>query len=158
MNQKIFHTVSILSRKQPLLFGILVVLFFIGLFLFVHSRNAKNSPRSVSIEGQVYTLEIADTDQKRGKGLGERDSICETCGMLFVFETRGQYAFWMKDMRFPLDIIWLLGDRVVFVQHDVSPDFAGILHPAVNADTVLELNAGAGSSLNIGGKIQFLYK
>jgi uncharacterized membrane protein (UPF0127 family) len=115
-------------------------------------------PTSVQIGEQTYRLEIADTDIKREKGLGERDSLCADCGMLFPFERRGVYVFWMKGMRFPIDIIWLLEEKIVFIQHAVQPDFPDTINPSVSADSVLELNAGAGSGLSVGDTMPFLYK
>jgi hypothetical protein len=115
------------------------------------------SPRTVQIGTGEYALERADTYAKREKGLGGRESMCAECGMLFIFETPGQYAFWMKDMRFSLDIIWLSGETVVFVAHDVSPDFSGIIEPPVSADRVIELNAGAAKDLVPGEKVIFSY-
>ena len=113
--------------------------------------------RTVFVGERQYVLERADTDIKREKGLGERDALCKECGMLFVFDEPGQYAFWMKDMRFPLDIVWLSGDNVVFVAHNVQPDFSGIIEPGVAADRVIEVNAGAAESLESGGKVRFSY-
>jgi uncharacterized membrane protein (UPF0127 family) len=63
----------------------------------------------------------------------------------------------MKDMRFPLDIIWLSGETVVFVEQDVQPDFSGIIEPPVSADRVIEVNAGKADDLDAGDKVMFSY-
>ena len=159
MNEKI--TPPFLSSMTGRFFsvGILIVFSALGAFFFLDIGKSKHSSSSqkVKIGEVVYSLEIADTEMRREKGLGGRVTLCESCGMLFVFETRGQYAFWMQDMRFPIDIIWLLENRIVFVQHDVDPEFSGILNPMVFADTVLELGAGKGQNLRVGEEMQFLY-
>ncbi|MDO8566013.1 MAG: DUF192 domain-containing protein [Candidatus Moranbacteria bacterium] len=112
-------------------------------------------PASLELRGDRFTLEVAVTEKEREKGLGGRESLCTSCAMLFVFEKPGRYAFWMKDMRFPIDIVWLLKDRVVFVAGEVSPDFSGLLDPVVAADQVVELNAGVAKNINVGEKIRF---
>ena len=60
-----------------------------------------------------------------------------------------QYSFWMKDMRFPLDIIWIKNGEVVHVEKNVLENFSGILSPQVDADSVLEINAGNVDKLDI---------
>src|SRR3989344_8724609 len=87
--------------------GIVCILWY-GYIVWSGIR-APLSVERVSIGGVEYTLEMANTDAVRAKGLSGRDELCLRCGMLFVFEQPGQYAFWMKDMRLPLDIVWLLG-------------------------------------------------
>jgi uncharacterized membrane protein (UPF0127 family) len=130
----------------------------VGGLLAVISRPSGRIPISVFIGGQPYTLEVADTEGKRTQGLGNREGLCSTCGMLFLFEGPGRYAFWMKDMHFPLDIIWLLGDRVVAIERGVQPDYPGVFHPDAFADRVLELPASAGQSLNVGDVVRFNYE
>jgi hypothetical protein len=139
--------------------GALLILFGVSILFFIMAKKSSNQSyrfSGVIIGEKRYSLDVADSDAERKKGLGDRDSLCEECGMLFVFEQPGQYAFWMKDMRFPLDIIWLLGDEVVFVAHNVQLDFLGILDPVVSADRVIEINAGAASNFNAGERVKFL--
>lgn len=152
------------SRNNYLFFaGAIAILILLGVSVwFFHPLRVFDKERfwqvsAVRIGERKYVLEIADSDVKRQKGLGGRESLCEECGMLFVFEQPGQHAFWMKDMRFPLDIIWLLSDEAVFVARDVSPDFSGIIEPNVFADRVIEVNAGAARDLNAGERVKFSY-
>jgi len=119
--------------------------------------NPHAPPTQMELSGERFTLEIALTEKGREKGLGGRENLCSTCAMLFVFEKPGRYAFWMKDMHFPIDIVWLSGDKVVFVAHEISPDFSGILDPAVIADRVVELSAGAAKNVGVGEKVRFFY-
>jgi len=62
--------------------------------------------------------------------------------MLFLFDKSGRYAFWMKDMKFPLDFIWIAGDKVVDIDENIPPDYSGTLKPETPVDKVLEINAG----------------
>lgn len=136
--------------------GLVILLCAAALFLAGTQKADKHSlPRTVRVGAEEYVLERADTYAEREKGLGGRESMCAECGMLFIFEAPGQYAFWMKDMRFPLDIIWLSGETVVFVAYDVPSDFPGIIEPAVSADRVIELNAGAAKNLVLGERVRF---
>ncbi len=147
------------KRFFTLLSGTVLVFVLAG-FLFLNASEQMGEtsfPRAVHIGEITYVLEIAATDLERARGLGGRDSLCETCGMLFVFGQPGWHAFWMKDMRFPIDIVWMLGDRVVFVARDASPDLEGTLDPAVSADRVIELPAGAARSLDVGEAVRFSY-
>jgi uncharacterized membrane protein (UPF0127 family) len=107
------------------------------------------------IAGKTYTVERADTDEKRRLGLGERDNLCLSCAMLFVFDHPGKYAFWMKEMRFSLDIIWLAGNEVVYIERDVSADSDRVYTPDRDAHEVVELNAGAARDVMVGDRIVF---
>ena len=71
--------------------------------------------------GEEIPVEVADTLKKRSLGLGKRTSLKKGWGMLFVFEKRKTHRFWMKDMQFPLDIIWLDNHRIVHIIHNVQP-------------------------------------
>lgn len=149
----------ILSKKLFFggMIGVLFLSLCVGILFSTYAKKFAESyfSRMVRIGEENYALERADTVGERGKGLGGRDSLCEACGMLFIFESPGRYAFWMKDMRFPLDIIWLSGETVVFVAHDIQPDFPGIIEPIISADRVIEVNAGAAKSLTAGERVKF---
>lgn len=125
------------------LIGLIVILGIVASCLVLQKRvNSKVQFGQVSIRGHVFNIEVAATKSEKEKGLGERELICTDCGMLFVFDETGNYSFWMKDMRFALDILWIRNGRVVFIKKNVSPVFSGTLNPMGDADRVLELNAG----------------
>jgi uncharacterized membrane protein (UPF0127 family) len=97
----------------------------------------------VTIQGVTVHAELARTPSERERGLSGRDSLAPDRAMLFVFEARERHPFWMHDMRFDLDLVWIAGERVVDVSHRAShldPD--RILEPRVPADRVLEVVAG----------------
>lgn len=96
----------------------------------------------VSVHGHAFRVELADTDEKRALGLGGRDGLCDGCGMLFRFDAPGRYAFWMRGMRFPLDILWIRDGKIVFIEKNVVADFRGTIRPPIEADSVLEIDAG----------------
>ena len=103
--------------------------------------------------GVILTVEIAATPADQQKGLSDRDSMALSHGMLFVFNSEGMWGFWMKGMRFSLDIIWFDSQkRAVFIEQDLppcSPQNCPIYAPPVNAMFVLEVNAGFVKAHNI---------
>lgn len=93
---------------------------------------------------RVIGIEVVSTSAARERGLSGRDGLLESRGMLFEFDTPGMYCFWMKDMRFPIDMIWLDGQkRVIKIQKNVEPEtYPSNFCPQVPAQYVLEVAAG----------------
>ena len=106
----------------------------------------------VELAGQRYAIEIADDDAERARGLMFRDRLGPRDGMLFVHEQEQPLAYWMKNTRIPLDILYFDSAlRLVAQQRDVPPCTAGNACPSypsrVAARYVLELNAGEAARL-----------
>jgi uncharacterized membrane protein (UPF0127 family) len=79
-------------------------------------------PRVILPDDFVVKVEIAANDELRAQGLMYRDHLDPGAGMLFFFPEEGEYPFWMKNTRIPLDIIWIGSDRrIVHVKHEVPP-------------------------------------
>lgn len=94
------------------------------LILLVSIPGCLGDEKATATIGQdkVIRLEIAKTPEERAKGLMFRESLGENEGMLFVFEAEGYHAFWMKNVNFPLDILWLDRDlRVIHISPDTPP-------------------------------------
>ena len=80
-------------------------------------------------------------------------------GLLFIFDKTGDYGFWMKDMNFPIDIIWIKDDKVVYVLPDVKQDsYPNVFYSSEPANEVLEINAGLSEKLGINAGDSFLLK
>ncbi|MDB5254499.1 MAG: hypothetical protein JWL80_565 [Parcubacteria group bacterium] len=110
---------------------------------------------TVNIGGNSVLAEIADTESLRQQGLGGRSSLDSGTGMLFVFSTPGKQGFWMKDMLFPIDIIWANNGEVVSIENSLSPDtYPKVFYPKSDAQYVLEIPAGYAlkNGINIGSK------
>ena len=108
-----------------------------------------NKIEKITINNKTFYAEVVSSPDKMQKGLGERKSLCQSCAMIFEFPQTGRYPFWMKDMHFPLDIIWISGGKVVYLEKNVSENFSGVITPPNDANQVLEINAGNIEKLGI---------
>ena len=114
----------------------------------------------VEIRGKPVAVEIAEGQVEQAKGLGERDALAWGTGMYFPYARPGFYTFWMKGMRFAVDIVFLRDGRIVdlFQQVPFEPGGNGpTIRPRVLADAVLEVPAGysAASGWQIGDRVRF---
>ena len=100
---------------------------------------------SATIRGQRVAIEVTRTREEMTRGLGYRDSLAWNRGMLFRYDEPGFYSFWMKGMRFDIDIVWIRDDRIVDISHRVphAPSSNGpTVRPREASDSVLEVPAG----------------
>lgn len=142
-------------KRILLIFAVLFVIlaaiiFFQTVFRGNNTLLAKNA--QLSVDRTKISLEIADEPAERQKGLSNRKSIPENQGMLFIFDGPDYHEFWMKDMQFPIDIIFLNGTKVVTVYGNVPPMAQGdevFYGPDEPADRVIELNAGQAEKYKI---------
>jgi len=137
----------------------------LGLFLFMHSVVAgagASGKGRVCFRGECFELEVVSSPEDRSRGLMFRESLARSAGMLFVFEEKGVYPFWMKNTLIPLDIIWIdSSGRVVDIKENAQPCKEGLCPdyvPAGRADRVLELNAGSvkRTGLRVGDTVRLL--
>jgi uncharacterized protein len=111
------------------------------------ATNSSTTSTTTRIEfGRILlNVEIAATPADQERGLSYRDSMDADHGMLFIFQQEGTWRFWMKDMRFSLDIIWFDSQRrAVFIEQNLppcTPQNCPMFTPPVNAMYVLEVNA-----------------
>lgn len=106
----------------------------------------------VRVGGIEISVEIPDTPSLQYKGLGLRDYLAEFSGMLFIFPKADFYRFHMKDMNFPIDIIWIRSNLIVDISKNVpipTDRNYQIYLPDQKADTVLEVNAHFADRHNI---------
>jgi hypothetical protein len=122
---------------------------FSGALLLVFCAGQADKARFLKVyfpDGFSMTAELAVTDEQRAQGLMFRERIEENQGMLFIFEEEDVHSFWMKNMSFPIDILWLdarkmivhLEQRVPPCSKDPCPSYV----PAAPAAFVLELQSG----------------
>ena len=116
---------------------------------------------TITIGPIKFSVDIADTLQAREQGLSGRTQLSSNEGMLFVFPTKERFVFWMKDMQFPLDFVWIDDIRVIEITHSVGVlDENGqinTIQPSYPVDKVLEINAGAASQsgIRVGDLVQY---
>lgn len=125
----------------------------------IGGQSTDNQPAKtteVKINGTTINVEVADTNDKRSRGLSGRDGLEENSGMLFVYPAKDSYRYWMKGMKFSIDFIWIDGNRVVEVYENAQPPAANqsdsdlaIYTPKVPLDKILEVKAGFVRSHNI---------
>jgi uncharacterized membrane protein (UPF0127 family) len=102
--------------------------------------------------------EVADTAASRELGLSGRVKMGDDEGMLFIFDVPGRYGFWMKDMKFPLDIVWINQNGIVVdIERNLTPEsYPKAFTNQSEATYVLEINAGMAEKfgLYLGSKIK----
>lgn len=121
----------------------IVALLAVGLFLGLLAVRSHDT-NTVALLGNTIHVTRATTPEARQQGLSGRTGLAPDEGLLFVFEQEGNYSFWMKDMRFSIDILWIdSAGTIVYIEPSVSPDtYPQSFDPKANALYVLELPAG----------------
>jgi len=146
------HTPTNITAAQPRLYMLMLWLVFATAVAALCSACASEQP-SVTLNGSSYTVDIADTDATRTRGLMFVDSMADDHGMLFVFPDARPRSFWMKNTLIPLDIIYFDSDlRLVSVSRNARPcktARCGNYPSKGPAQYVLELNAGQADRLQL---------
>ena len=144
---------EIRRKKNPLGLWLGGALIVFGLFAVVNGiiSLTDNRTRLIAANG-IITIEVVETPEDKQRGLSGRSSIADNEGMLFTFDTAStQNCFWMKDMQFSIDMIWLDSEKnVITVTEDVSPDtFPQSFCPESEASYGLEVGSGRATELGI---------
>lgn len=151
-----------------------VIILFILLFLLLAgvvvgqnylSKNPSFSLRksaAVAIKENKFKVEVARKPEELQIGLSEKKSLNQDSGMLFIFPSPGTYSFWMKNMDFPIDIIFINGDTITTIHKNAKPatspdENIPIYQPKTPSDKVLEINAGLADKYEFkeGDKVKF---
>ena len=135
-------------------------IFFVFTFLLVaaacssptatQTQPKYNYNQQLEIGNKILNVEVANTNAEMEQGLSDRPSMEDNQGMLFDFtstasSTSGTFpAFWMKDMKFPIDILWANENGIIVtIEHDVPPSsYPQSFYPSADSSYVLELPAG----------------
>lgn len=102
---------------------------------------------SIAIKNKSFNLLYAKSDKEKEIGLSEKTSLPEDQAMLFIFDKPDFYPFWMRDMKFPIDIIFIKDNKIVTIFSSAQPpkatgDALPIYKPETPVNMVLEINAG----------------
>ena len=163
-------------EKKFVWIGVLVFLLGVAWFLFGFDFHVWRSNLQTLEEGlddelvwvrvgeNSFLAEVVDSAEERAQGLSGRDSLEDGHGMLFLFDSLEVQSFWMKDMQFPIDIVWVLDGEVVGFEENVPIPEVGIFDSEllvyfspVEVDVVLEVGAGVvgGLGIVVGDKVVF---
>ncbi len=111
----------------------------------------------INIAGIDVLASVADTVPDRIKGLSDTPYLPDGLVKLFAFNIAGNHSIWMKDMNYPLDVMWLAEDgEIVYIEENLSPDsYPQSFASPVSAWYVIEANAGfvASSSIAVGDQV-----
>lgn len=147
--------------KKLFIFILLALTIFL---LFLNYKQQIDKTPQAIINNHIFNLEIAKTEKEREIGLAKYKNIPQNFGMLFLFEKPDYYSFWMKNMKFPIDIIFIRNNKIVTIFKNVSPpksngEFFPIYRTQKLSDTVLEINAGLSDKYNFqeNGSINITY-
>lgn len=132
----------------------------------VYGQKDTNNPAfttsSVKIKDLIIHVDLAITSDQQAKGLSIKNTLNDSEGMLFPFNTPGEYAFWMKDMKFPIDIIWINSNHeIVHIEKNLQPCIFFLLcnsySPHANSKYVLEVNSNytTKNNITVGDKVSF---
>jgi hypothetical protein len=140
-------------RDRLILASLIIILIYS--FARAEGKSEKVCFRDVCVKAQAVSSAL-----EKQIGLMFRKSLGDGSGMLFINDHEGIYPFWMKNMRFPLDIIWIGKDkRVSFIAKNVPPcgDDCKTIVPDKSARYILEVNAGFADKyqVKIGERIDF---
>jgi len=152
--------------KRPSLLT-LTLLLIIAAFIISVALRTNNSSREnyqtaedlrfdtpIRVGNSFFSVFFATTVTQRARGLSGIKSLTPAQGLLMVFNAEDKWGIWMKDMNFPIDIVWFTTDGTIFyIKENISPQtFPEVFAPPASARYVLELSAGAvkNSNLKIG--------
>jgi len=145
-------------------FNVCVVVTVISILFLVstHRKNPINPERIayVGIGNALVKVDVADTAAEQEQGLGGRDGLKEDHAMLFAFDNNTKHFFWMKDMRFAIDMIWLDKDgKVIYIEKNLAPEtYPALFGPKESSLYVLETVAGFADmyKVTVGVQTEFL--
>ena len=149
-----------MKQKTVLIIFGLIVIAAIGLRLktfFVQEQA------TAIVKDQTLKVEIMADERSRARGLSGRFELAPEAGMVFLFDKPDFHNFWMKDMFFPIDIIWINNGQIVDIIENVpAPAFGEVKLPPYSPQEaitiVLEVNAGWSKKHNIQIGDSFLLK
>lgn len=118
--------------------------------------------QKISINSMEFIVDISNDECKRSLGLSGRTSISDDGGMIFIFEDDASHGFWMKDMNFPLDILWLNKDgEIIWIENNIQPvTYPEIYGENVISRSVVEIKSGlvGEGNVKIGDRVIILNK
>ena len=151
------------SGRRLVLLGILAIVLLIATMWIANKKpasagcaDANITPRQYDVKlasssDRLFRMEVASKETQRDQGLSMRECFPSDGALLFVFPTDDKFGIWMKDMRFPIDVVWLNKDKkIVSIHTGMQPDsYPKIYYPDADARYVLEFAQGTASALGL---------
>lgn len=131
----------------------------LGIIAFLVIPSWAGEIKRICVQNVCIDAEVARSDAARQQGLSGREKLSDKEGMFFVFEREARHSFWMKGMKFSLDIIWIARDgTIVDIKEQLRPCdvLCESLAPSQKALYVLEVSAGFAKRhrITVGSKIR----
>lgn len=126
-------------------FALYVLLIILAAALGLKIINIYTKAGAVTINKKVFKVEVLKNEWELERGLSNREKLAKNKGMLFVFPKEDKHSFWMKGMKFSVDIIWIKDDKIVDIKEKLPIPTTRYLEkytPTSSAKYVLEVNAG----------------
>ena len=125
----------------------------------VETNTNQNVPY-IKYNDKIIKVEVADEFEEWRQGLSDRESLPAGQGLLFIFPQSQERSFWMKNMRFPIDIVWLLDNEIVKIHTNLPPEGnepKNYYYPGTRINRVLEINAGYADELGlkVGERVEY---
>jgi len=142
------------NKYQPLtrktwLYLLLSLVVIINIYLLFFQKDW----RDLKAGNCEFSAEVVSLPGEQYKGLSNRDKLAVDKGMLFLFPLAADRSFVMRDMNFPLDIIFIRNHRIINLYHNLQPEgtvTTNTYHSGSEADAVLEINAGRSNACHLG--------
>src|SRR5690348_9141485 len=111
-----------IHKRHAWWLGVILFVLIVLLVTMLLTRKVKAPGSTVILNNHIFTVTVADTPAVRAQGLSDTPSLAKNHGMLFVFQTPDRACFWMKDMRYNLDILWFdANNKLVKLENNLSP-------------------------------------
>lgn len=148
MKNKILKTLGI----------ILFVLISLYIYLNFDYKSSGRKEARIKIGNATVNVKIADNPYTRERGLSGTQNLNENEGMLFIFDTPNKYEFWMKEMNYPLDILWIDENKnIIYIKNNATPEsYPEIFRPNNSALWILEVNSDfiEKNNVSLGEKVE----
>ncbi len=128
------------------------ILLFLLLLIFLFSSISLDDKVILRANNCLFKVEVADNSASQYQGLSNRESLCPECGMLFLFSEKQDLNFVMRNMNFPIDIIFIANKEIINIHRNAKPEGKNpkkIYSSAKKADAVLEINAFKSSKCDL---------
>ena len=142
------------TKPTNVLYGVFIILILAAsIAVFSIFMKGERKPNDIPITfpagvvymgGAVLSVDVANTPEARIRGLSGRKTLPAGRGMLFIFDSTARHGMWMKEMNFPIDIIWVGENfRIVSIMKHATPQsYPQVFRPSQGARYVIEVPSG----------------